>query len=581
MDNNYAEFKEEKLENVMSREELLLEHTHSFIVEYSFSKNTFEIFPKQNHYVNFDWRQLRTERESEFLKTVFKPDVELYKHFIDLSNVTTSIKRSINIRLYVVPHIYEWFRIILLCYVNEIGEKEKTVMLFTNAEKEIEAVHELKSLVKVDLLTQLPNIDTFSMQTWELLKNHPNQQYAIVRMDMQKFRLLNQFYGTKEGDNVLRFVGVKLQECMDSEELYTYCHLSSDIFAVCMTNDMNSINRVIRYIQDSMDQYPLDFEMNMSFGIYMITEQDKTDRIPIVSLVDRAAIAQRVKNNYINKIAVFDESIAAKEYAEQNVIMEMNNALGTNQFHIYLQPKTNAVTGKIVGSEALVRWIHPTKGVISPADFVPIFESNGFISEVDYYVLDKTCATIRRWLDNGIPAKPVSVNLSRANLYSPRILNDIMECVQKYDVPHNLIEFEITESAFAVDNVHLNNLMTELQKNNFRILMDDFGSGYSSLNSLRELMIDILKIDIKFLPGNKDDKRAEIILSSVISMAESLGLDVVMEGVETHEQIELLQQIGCKIIQGYVHYKPMPVEDYERIVCEQADLTYDGSKINE
>ena len=576
MDNNYEEIKEEKLENVLSREELLLEHTHTFIIEYSVKTKEFEIFPENNHYVDFDWKLLN-DRENTFLKTVFKPDVELFKRFTDLTDVTTSIRRNVNIRMYVVPHIYEWFRISLLCYVDKAGEKEKIIMIFTNAEKELEAVHELKTLVKVDLLTQLPNIDTFTMQTWELLKNHPEQQYAIVRMDMQKFRLLNQFYGTREGDNVLRFVAVKLQECMDSEELYTFCHLSSDIFAVCMKNDMKSINRVIEYIQDSMDQYPLDFEMSMSFGIYMITEQDKADMVPIVTLVDRAAIAQRVKNNYMNKIAIFDETIAAKEYAEQNVIMEMDNALQTNQFHIYLQPKADTETGKIVGSEALVRWIHPTKGIISPADFVPIFESNGFISEVDYYVLDKTCEAIRRWLDNGIPAKPVSVNLSRANLYSPRILEDIMTCVEKYNIPHDLIEFEITESAFSVDNVHLNHLLKELQRHKFRVLMDDFGSGYSSLNSLRELTIDILKIDIKFLPGNKDDKRADIILRSVIGMAQSLGLDVVMEGVETKDQIELLREIGCKVVQGYVYYKPMPVDEYECEVCRQAGLVHDRS----
>lgn len=566
MDNNYEEVREEALNRVVSREELLLEHTHTFIAEYSFETNTFQVYPEDNHYIDFDWKLLNADHGSPFLKTVFKPDVPLYCRFVDLSGVTHSIKRDVNIRMYVVPHIYEWFRISLLCYVNEAGEKERVSLIFTNAEKELEAVSELKSMVKVDLLTQLPNINTFSMQTWELLKNHPDKQYAIVRMDMQKFRLLNEFYGTREGDNVLRFIAVKIQECMDSEELYTYCHLSSDIFAVCMTSDMESIHRVIEYIQSSMNQYPINFEIVMSFGIYVITARDKEDMVPIVSLVDRAAIAQRVKNNYMNKIAVFDEKIAAKEYAEQNVIMEMNNALETNQFHIYLQPKTDMHTGEIVGSEALVRWIHPTKGVISPADFVPIFEGNGFISEVDYYMLEKVCQMIRRWLDTGIEAKPVSVNLSRTNLYSPRILKDIMSCVTKYEIPHNLIEFEITESAFAVDNIHLNHLLEELQKNHFRVLMDDFGSGYSSLNALRELTVDILKIDIKFLPGSEDDKRADIILKSVTDMAYQLGLDIVVEGVETQQQADLLKKIGCKTAQGYLYYRPMPVQEYEQVL---------------
>ena len=512
MDGN-EELKEKLLDHSMTREELLLEHTHTFIAEYSYKTGQLEIYPEDGHFVDFDRKSLDTDFEHAFYKTVFKRDLPLYQQLIDFSGVTHSVQRDANIRLYVVPHIYEWFRISVLYYIDEDGERDRIVLAFTNAEKELEAVHELKSLVTVDSLTQLPNINTFSMQTWELLKNHPEREYAIVRMDIRKFRLLNEFYGTSEGDNVLRFLGVKLQECMDSEELYTYCHLTSDIFAVCMSSDMESIYRVIDSIQTSMNHYPINFEMVMSFGIYIITEKDKQERIPVVTMVDRAAIAQRVKNNYMNKIAVFDDKIAEKEYAEQNVIMEMNNALGSDQFHIYLQPKVDMITGRIVGSEALVRWIHPTKGVISPVDFVPIFEGNGFISEIDFYMLEQVCKMIRRWLDKGLEAKPVSVNLSRSNLYSPRILNDIMTCVERYSVPHDLIEFEITESAFAVDNIHLNQLMEQLQKNHFRVLMDDFGSGYSSLNALRELSVDILKIDIKFLPVSQNDKRADIILT--------------------------------------------------------------------
>ena len=460
-----------------------------------------------------------TDFEHAFYKTVFKRDLPLYQQLIDFSGVTHSVQRDANIRLYVVPHIYEWFRISVLYYIDEDGERDRIVLAFTNAEKELEAVHELKSLVTVDSLTQLPNINTFSMQTWELLKNHPEREYAIVRMDIRKFRLLNEFYGTSEGDNVLRFLGVKLQECMDSEELYTYCHLTSDIFAVCMPSDMESIYRVIDSIQTSMNHYPVNFEMVMSFGIY--------------------------------------------------IIMEMNNALGSDQFHIYLQPKVDMITGRIVGSEALVRWIHPTKGVISPVDFVPIFEGNGFISEIDFYMLEQVCKMIRRWLDKGLEAKPVSVNLSRSNLYRPRILNDIMTCVERYSVPHDLIEFEITESAFAVDNIHLNQLMEQLQKNHFRVLMDDFGSGYSSLNALRELSVDILKIDIKFLPVSQNDKRADIILRSVTQMADQLGLEIVVEGVETEAQADLLKKMGCRIAQGFLYYRPMPIEEYERVLKKQ------------
>lgn len=566
MDNNYEELREKVLDRELSKEELLLRHTHTIIAEYSFKTRQLDIYPKEQDFVREDKIVADIASEHSFHKLVFKPDLPLYERLTDFSGLTGSVWREANIRLYVKPHICEWFHIALLYYADVNGEKERVVIAFTNAEKELEAVSELNSLVTVDSLTQLPNINTFSMQTWELLESNPEREYAIVRMDMRKFRLLNEYYGTQEGDNVLRFMGVKLQECMDLEELYTYCHLTADIFAVCMSSNIESINRVIDNIQTSMKQYPVNFEFVMSFGIYIITEKDKQERLPVVTMVDRAAIAQRVKNNYINKIAVFDEKTAEKEYAEQNVIMEMNNALDSGQFHIYMQPKVDVKTEEIIGSEALVRWIHPVKGLISPVDFVPIFESNGFITALDYYILEQVCKAIRSWLDKGIDVKPVSVNLSRSNLYSQNVLDNIMTCVQKYNVPHWLLEFEITESAFAVDNLHLNHLLEQLQCRGFKVLMDDFGSGYSSLNALRELNVDTIKIDIEFLPVHENDKRAEIILKNVTQMARELELDMVVEGVETQAHADLLKRLGCGAVQGFLYYRPMPLKEYELLL---------------
>ena len=182
MDGN-EEVKEKLLDYSMTREELLLEHTHTFIAEYSYKTGQLEIYPEDGHFVDFDRKSLDTDFEHAFYKTVFKRDLPLYQQLIDFSGVTHSVQRDANIRLYVVPHIYEWFRISVLYYIDEDGERDRIVLAFTNAEKELEAVHELKSLVTVDSLTQLPNINTFSMQTWELLKNHPEREYAIVRMD--------------------------------------------------------------------------------------------------------------------------------------------------------------------------------------------------------------------------------------------------------------------------------------------------------------------------------------------------------------------------------------------------------------
>ena len=226
-------------------------------------------------------------------------------------------------------------------------------------------------------------------------------------------------------------------------------------------------------------------------------------------------------------------------------------------------------TGKIIGSEALVRWIHPSQGIISPGEFIPVFEKNGFISELDAFVLRKTCQMIRKWLDDGKKVYPVSVNVSRTDLYNPNLLEQIQECVERFDVPHELIAFELTESAFVSDNMQLYNLAKLLQENHFNVMMDDFGSGYSSLNSLREIPVDVLKIDLKFLPPSTDDKRGNVILQSIVEMANQLGLEVVVEGVETIEQAEFLLSIGCRNAQGYYFYRPMPVSEYERCLEEK------------
>jgi len=235
---------------------------------------------------------------------------------------------------------------------------------------------------------------------------------------------------------------------------------------------------------------------------------------------------------------------------------------------VYLQPKCEMDTGQIIGSEALVRWIHPKQGIISPGEFIPVFEKNGFISELDYFVLKTTCRMIRKWLDEGRKVYPVSVNVSRTDLYNPNLLDQIKGCVQEYDLPHDLIAFELTESAFVSDNMQLYNLAKLLQENHFNVMMDDFGSGYSSLNSLREIPVDVLKIDLKFLPPSQDDKKGNVILESVVGMANRLGLEVIVEGVETIEQAEFLLSIGCKNAQGFYFFKPMSMSEYEHCLEE-------------
>lgn len=553
------------------RESRILEHTHSFIVEYNFKTKQCYIDPAQRRHVYGDWQSDINNDRINYKKVVLRDDIPAIQAFFDFSDLKAGDSRSISARFYVEAHEYEWYRVSLVCYADAEGEKERVLITFTNAERELETVRKLKFLLAKDPLTHMPNLESFLQMTEKMIRTHPDQSYAIIRMDIDKFRIINQMYGTKEGDNILRYIGVKIQEWAGPIlETSTYCRISSDLFCICMPADAGDIQEIIDFIQTSLHAYPLKFDMVMSFGVYITCEEDRREQTCVSTLMDRAASAQRmVKNSYMNHVAYYDSVIRKKEIAEQIIISEMKKALETNQFQVYLQPKCQMDTGKIIGSEALVRWIHPSQGIISPSEFIPVFEKNGFISELDYYVLRATCQMIRKWLDDGKKVYPISVNVSRTDLYNPNLPEQIKACVAEFDVPHELIAFELTESAFISDNMQLYNLARLLQENHFHVMMDDFGSGYSSLNSLREIPVDVLKIDLKFLPPSSDDKRGNVILHSIVDMAKRLGLEVIVEGVETIEQVEFLLSIGCRNAQGFYFYRPMPVSEYERCLEEK------------
>ncbi len=553
------------------RESRILEHTHSFIVEYNFKTKQCYIDPAQRRHVYGDWQSDINNDRINYKKVVLRDDIPAIQAFFDFSDLKAGDSRSISARFYVEAHEYEWYRVSLVCYADAEGEKERVLITFTNAERELETVRKLKFLLAKDPLTHMPNLESFLQMTEKMIRTHPDQSYAIIRMDIDKFRIINQMYGTKEGDNILRYIGVKIQEWAGPIlETSTYCRISSDLFCICMPADAGDIQEIIDFIQMSLHAYPLKFDMVMSFGVYITCEEDRREQTCVSTLMDRAASAQRmVKNSYMNHVAYYDSVIRKKEIAEQIIISEMKKALETNQFQVYLQPKCQMDTGKIIGSEALVRWIHPSQGIISPSEFIPVFEKNGFISELDYYVLRATCQMIRKWLDDGKKVYPISVNVSRTDLYNPNLPEQIKACVAEFDVPHELIAFELTESAFISDNMQLYNLARLLQENHFHVMMDDFGSGYSSLNSLREIPVDVLKIDLKFLPPSSDDKRGNVILHSIVDMAKRLGLEVIVEGVETIEQVEFLLSIGCRNAQGFYFYRPMPVSEYERCLEEK------------
>lgn len=554
--------------SVESRHTMAMRQTNTFSAEYDFETGKTFIDPEYIQFVHRDFINIDIFDPSTMIGLIYRPDLDAVVSFLNLGDIHETTQRYINIRILTDSNIYEWFRLALTLYV-ENGIKTKTILTFNNINNEMEAIKKLEIFSSIDRLTKIPNRNTFVEKTQAIIEENESEKFAIVRFDIESFKIINQLFGTSEGDSILKFIAVKLQEIIEPIKNGTYCRITSDLFAFSIPYDGDELlNKVIDTLVAAVKMYPLNFDITLSFGIYIAENSEYSVR----HMLDRAAVAQKAtKNNYKSHVSYFDEALKEQEEIEITIVSEMKRALENGEFKIYLQPKVDMRTGKIIGSEALVRWVHPEKGLISPRNFIPIFENNGFITELDYYIFETVSKQLNKWRQEGMPILPVSVNVSRADLYDPNLFPNIVRIVDKYNIPHEDIEFELTESSFISDNHKLVELTFNLQKGGFHVLMDDFGSGYSSLNSLKDIKVDVLKIDINFLPTSKDDERAGKILTSVVSMAQALDLKVVVEGVETRDQADFLISIGAYEAQGYFFFRPMPIEDFEKALKAQLE----------
>lgn len=417
-----------------------------------------------------------------------------------------------------------------------------------------------------DMVTGIFNKNHFFRDTKQMLHEYKNEDFAFIFYDIDRFKLYNSFYGNAKGDKLLKYLG-NILVGIANEEVCTYGSLQADKFALCIKGDSDYAEKIARRILREIVNYHSDFCIKPSIGIYMIKDLNED----ISAMCDNAELAAGTcKYNVLKKIGYYDGNLSKQMMEEQQITNDVNAALQEEQFKVYLQPKYDVRTNQPHGAEALVRWVHPKKGVIPPNEFIPIFERNGFIGKLDFYVWDKVCAMIRRWIEEGKHPFPISVNVSRVNLYNPCLADTIIQLVKIYDIPEELFQIEITESAFTENQTMMQDTIKELKQAGFKILMDDFGSGYSSLNVLKDLDVDVLKIDMKFMPTANSNGKSEKILSSVVRMSKWIGMPVIAEGVETFEQVQFLRGIGCEYIQGYYFAKPMQVEEYEKLSDENS-----------
>lgn len=417
-----------------------------------------------------------------------------------------------------------------------------------------------------DDLTGIYNKRAFSQYAHDIMVQKPDVEFEMMRFDIKRFKVINELFGEGIGDNIICYLADFLKHINISDCAYGRLH--SDQFIICYPSDDRTRNRLISALNTMALSYSIDYRIELAFGIYRIVDR----HMPITTMIDRAGIAlSKAKNDAVTGWSEYDEAMRRLIVNEQEIINDMTNALKKGEFVVYMQPKYSLVNDSVVGAEALVRWIHPVRGLISPLEFIPVFEHNGFIFELDKYIWEETCRLLRKWLDEGCPAFPISINVSRVDFYREDFCDTIEAIVNKYDIPRDLIGLEVTESAYTDNPQQIIEITKHLRERGFKILMDDFGSGYSSLNMLKDMPVDVLKIDLKFLDSRDENGRGGNILNSVVRMAKWLRMQVIAEGVETYQQVEFLRSIGCDQAQGYFYSRPIPVYEYEKLLLTASE----------
>lgn len=416
-------------------------------------------------------------------------------------------------------------------------------------------------LATYDELTGIYNKQAFYAKTKEMLLDNPDKNFDLLRINIERFKVLNDLFGESTGDKLLRYIGKFLKEI--NLPLCVSGRLYADNFVVCYEAGKGDSRRMINTLQMVADSFAINNRTILSFGLYRI--DDKT--LPVSVMCDRANMALwKAKGNFKNPYCEYDEKMRQQVLKEQKIINAMEMAIQNKEFTLYLQPKYDIEKGTIIGAEALVRWISLENGFISPGDFIPVFENNGFVYEVDKFIWEESCRYLRKWLDEGREVHPISVNVSRIDLYVPKLVQHLVNLREKYQLPSQYLELEITESAYTEDPEQIITITRQLREAGFVILMDDFGTGYSSLNMLKDIQIDVLKLDMGFLKSSDYSAKGGNILTAILKMAESLKMQTIAEGVETKEQVEFLKSIGCRYVQGFYYSKPLPVDEFEKLI---------------
>ncbi len=436
--------------------------------------------------------------------------------------------------------------------------------------------NELWNSAYVDSLTGLPNLRYFKKEAKELLAKNKNKQYLAVQVDFNQFRLLNDMYGQEECNHILKTMGKALSSIVKPESDIV-ARLRADNFLLLYAHDpdlgMDDLHgrdagQVFAYMGKHIKHH-----LNYSIGRYQVPlgETDIDDVCEKVNYAHRQA-----KKEVSSEVVDYEEAARQQALRHRSLEEKMENALRNEEFMVYLQPKYSLTSGMVVGAETLVRWRDGGKGeLISPGEFIPLFEQNGFVLQLDFYMFEKVCALLSQRLQDNLPLVPISVNFSRLHLQTGRFVENITEIANRYEVPRQFLEIELVESTVVDNEEVLEIVLKELHEAGFTLSIDDFGTGYSSLGLLKNLPVDVIKIDRSFFANNRSKVRARTVISNVLRMAKELNIRTVAEGVETQDHVNFLRGLGCESVQGFYFSRPVHVDEFNWGACEAAKLPKD------
>ena len=453
---------------------------------------------------------------------------------------------------------YKWEIILIIIAIGAVNFSWSGYRKFKQEQESKEKAYK-------DSIANISSMEKFRIDVEPILNGMDKQEYCVIAADVDKFKIINDLFGYEEGDRAIAFIARLFENELEKSDFITRSNADHYIILKHAQNDEEVevyLKKVYARLEEIFVQKDVDYRLILKAGIYRIQEEDRV----LSSVIDKANMAKmNMEIGHKSSYNFYSEKIRQKGIEDKRLENDMGKALQSKQFKVFMQPQVDLKTKKIVGAEALVRWIHPKEGVVPPDKFIPVFEKNGFVRKLDLFVWEETIKTIRKWLDNEQITVPISINLSRIDIQKEGMIQKLTDMLDKYAVDTKWVKTELTESVCLENDKIILDRMKQLKERGFKIAVDDFGSGYSSLHLLKRMPIDILKIDKSFLDFNTGmQKKDEILIRDVVELGKHLNLQIIVEGVENLEQSEFLESIGCDIAQGYYYGRPMTIKEFER-----------------